>query len=112
MTFKQAADLFARVLDGTTTPEDAADLYIPPAAIDLHTVPRDQWVEHIGRPVIISAGLAAFINGQSEFTQEERDGLEDRITAHYGATEPFYITFEQGPPAEAWLGKEPLGDRR
>jgi hypothetical protein len=106
MTPKQAADLLFRVLDGTTATEDAADLYIPPAAIDLHTVPRDQWIEHIGRPVIIPPALASFVDGQNEFTQEEREGLEDRIAAHYDVTEPYYITFEQGPPAEAWLGKE------
>ena len=106
MTPEKAAALISRVLDGTATPEDAADLYIPPAAVNLLAIPRDRWIEHIGAPVVIPDELAKFVDGQSDFSQQERDGLEDRIAAHYDVTAPFYITFEQGPPAEAWLGKE------
>jgi hypothetical protein len=107
MNAQQAADLMSRYLAGTATPEDMADLLIPPgSAVDLRAVPADQWAKHLMGSVKLPEDIRAFVDGQEEFSREELDRLEDRIAAFYGIAEPYYITCEPGPPFEAWLGTE------
>lgn len=105
MNRQQAAEMMARYLRGEATPEDMADLLIPQPAVDLRTVPQEQWREHLMGAVVLPEDVRAFVDGQTEFTREELDRLEDRIAAYYGVQEPYYITCEAKPRFEAWLGK-------
>lgn len=106
MTDKEAAELMNRYLRGEATAAEMADLLIPREAVDLKAVPREQWHEHLMAEVKLPGDVVRFVDGQDEFTPEELDRLEDRISTFYGITEPYYITCEPGPPFEAWLGKE------
>lgn len=101
-----AAEQLARYLQRESTSEDMADLLIPPAAVDLRSIPQSEWKDHVQRPVLLPQDIRAFVEGQKEFTREELDRLEDRIAAFYGITDPFYVTCEAKPTFEAWLGKE------
>lgn len=101
-----AADCLGRYLDGESRPEDAADLLIPPAAVDLRTVPVAEWPQHVQRPVTLPDDVRRFVEGQAEFTREELDRLEDRIATHHGVEAPYYIACEAKPAFEAWLGVE------
>lgn len=103
MNQQQAAFLW-RIISGTTTPDDAADLYVPLPSVDLRSIPRDGWREHVMRSVAIPPDLERFLAGQTAFTQDELNSIEDRLTAYHGVTSPFYITAKAGPPFDAWLG--------
>lgn len=107
MNQDDAANVMGRYLRKEATPEDMADLLIPPAAVDLREVPQAEWREHVMGAVKLPDDVRAFVEGQQEFTREELDRLEDRIAKFYGVAEPFYITCEMGPAGfEAWLGKD------
>lgn len=106
MNQEDAANLMGRYLRKEATPEDMADLLIPPAAVDLRAVPKAEWSKSVMVAVKLPDDVRAFVEGQQEFTREELDRLEDRIATFYGVTEPFYITCEMGAAGfEAWLGK-------
>jgi hypothetical protein len=105
-TLESAADAARRSLDGTARAEEAADLLIPLAPVDLRHIPKQQWREYLLRDVVIPPDCAVFVEGQTEFKREELDRLEDRIASYYGVTEPFYITAESTPIFHAWLGGE------
>ena len=103
MDIRKAADIFGRMMDGASTPEDIAESMIPPPAVDLSKIPREEWPKYDGHPLTLPPEIVRYIEGQSEFSQLESEALEDRVTAHFGITEPLFVVFEKGPPAELWL---------
>lgn len=107
MNQDDAANLLRRYLKKQATEEDLADLHIPQPPVDLRSVPREQWREHLMGAVVLPEDVRAFVEGQQEFTREELDRLEDRIATFYGVQEPYYITCETNPAGfTAWLGKD------
>jgi hypothetical protein len=91
---EDAAALTLRVLDKTTTPDDIADLII---TLPANAVPKEKWNSYVMRNVKLPPDCETYVDGQTTFTREELDALEDRIAAYYGVEEPFYINAESSP---------------
>ena len=104
MNEEEAAKLIQKHLAGETTPEEAADLYLPPAAVDLRAVPFGEWPSMIQRSVALPEDVQKFVAGQEMFSQEELNSLEDRIAAFHGVEAPFYITAEPGAAVRCVAG--------
>lgn len=104
MKQREHLNLLWRIISRTTTHEDAAELYVPLSPVDLRTIPRAEWRECIMRSVTVPPDVQRYLAGQTEFSQDELNAIEDRLSAFHGVTAPYYITAEAGPVFDAWLG--------
>jgi len=105
---KDVGEKFLRLLEGTASPEEEADLLLGSPAVDLRTLPREQWGSCCN--VTLPPDVQAQIEGRTEITQAELNFIEDRLRAYHGVAWPDWIECRFNPPAlfEAVLIKDLL----
>ena len=103
------ANKILRIVFGTATLEEQAEMEIGDPAVDLRSIPRAQWENH--SEVALSPDVEKFVTGQHSFTQEELNAIEDRLRAFHGVAWPDWIncSFQNGI-FRARLGKDLLVD--
>jgi len=94
---REAAALMWSLLDGTASPEEEADLLLGSPAVDLRTMPRDQWPTACN--VTLPPHVQDQICGRTEISQPELNFIEDRLRAHHGVAWPDWIECRFTPPA-------------
>ena len=107
---KRAADKFLRLIEGTASLEEEAHMLMGSPAVDLRTVPRDQWPTACN--VTLPQDVQEQIHGRTEITQAELNFIEDRLRAYHGVAWPDWIECRFTAPAllDAVLLKDLLKD--
>lgn len=68
----------------------------PAKLLDLHAVPADQWLDHLGDPVAVPAPLQHFLSNAELLTDCSLDLAEFALERHYGITLPWRLVTDRG----------------
>ena len=93
----EAAGLMWRLLDGTASIDEEADMLMGSPAVDLRTLPREQWDSVCN--VTLPQDVQDQIHGRTEIAQFELNFIEDRLRAYHGVAWPDWIECKFTPPA-------------
>ena len=107
---RETAGLAWRLLGGTASISEEADMLMGSPAVDLRTLPREHWDPVCN--VTLPQDVQDQVHGRAEISQPELNFIEDRLRAYHGVSWPDWIECRFTPPAQfdAVLLKDLLKD--